>query len=301
MTAHADTKPNSRNVGKMLTLVYGAMSYLIFLFTTLYAIGFFGNLIVPKTLDSGPIVSFPYALLLDLVLLSLFAVQHSVMARPAFKRWWTRYIPQSMERSTYVLCTSLVLLLLYWQWLPVRGDIWNVENIIGRLLLLGLYGFGWLIVLYSTFLINHFDLFGLRQVYMNWRGVEYTHVGIKEPALYKVVRHPLMLGFLIAFWATPHMTIGHFLFSLATTGYILVGIHLEERDLLVAFGEAYRRYQQRVSMLLPVPKNLICSRSPSHRMLTTRSIISSDIASRRRDAHPLRFELSVQEKRDHDD
>lgn len=254
MTAHVDTKPNSRNVGKTLTLVYGAISYLAFLFTTLYAIGFFGNLIVPKTLDSGPIVSFPHALLLDLVLLGLFAVQHSVMARPAFKRWWTRYIPPSVERSTYVLFTSMLLLLLYWQWLPIPGTIWNGEHTAGGVFLQGLYWVGWVLVLLSTFLINHFDLFGLRQVYLHWRGVEYTHMGMKEPALYKLVRHPLMLGFLIAFWATPHMTVGHLLFSLATTGYILVGIHLEERDLLAAHGEAYRRYQQRVSMLLPVPK-----------------------------------------------
>jgi protein-S-isoprenylcysteine O-methyltransferase Ste14 len=254
MAAHADTKPNSRNVGKTLPLVYGAISYLTFLFTTLYAIGFFGNLIVQKTLDSGPSVSFPHALLVDLVLLGLFAVQHSVMARSAFKHWWTRYIPQSMERSTYVLCASLLLLLLYWQWLPIAGTIWNVEHTVGGVFLQGLYWVGWVIVLLSTFLINHFDLFGLRQVYMHWRDVEYTHVGMKEPALYKLVRHPLMLGFLIAFWATPRMTVGHLLFSLATTCYILVGIHLEERDLLAAHGEAYRRYQQRVSMLLPVPK-----------------------------------------------
>lgn len=254
MTAHVDTKPNSRNVGKTLTLVYGAISYLAFLFTTLYAIGFFGNLIVPKTLDSGPIVSFPHALLLDLVLLGLFAVQHSVMARPAFKRWWTRYIPPSVERSTYVLFTSMLLLLLYWQWLPIPGTIWNGEHTAGGVFLQGLYWVGWVLVLLSTFLINHFDLFGLRQVYLHWRGVEYTHMGMKEPTLYKLVRHPLMLGFLIAFWATPHMTVGHLLFSLATTSYILVGIHLEERDLLAAYGEAYRRYQQRVSMLLPVPK-----------------------------------------------
>ena len=254
MTAHVDTKPNSRNVGKTLTLVYGAISYLAFLFTTLYAIGFFGNLIVPKTLDSGPIVSFPHALLLDLVLLGLFAVQHSVMARPAFKRWWTRYIPPSVERSTYVLFTSMLLLLLYWQWLPIPGTIWNGEHTAGGVFLQGLYWVGWVLVLLSTFLINHFDLFGLRQVYLHWRGVEYTHMGMKEPTLYQLVRHPLMLGFLIAFWATPHMTVGHLLFSLATTGYILVGIHLEERDLLAAHGEAYRRYQQRVSMLLPVPK-----------------------------------------------
>ncbi|HET8843308.1 MAG TPA: NnrU family protein [Ktedonobacteraceae bacterium] len=240
--------------GRTLALVYGAFCYLTFLITVLWAIGFVENLFFPKIIDAGPGASFINAVLIDTLLLALFAIQHSVMARSAFKKWWTRIIPSAIERSTYVLVASLLLLLLYWQWLPIPGTIWNVEQTAGGILLQALSWIGWLIVLLSTFLINHFDLFGLRQVYLNWRGIEYTPVDMKTPVLYKLVRHPLMLGFLIAFWATPHMTVGHFLFSGASTGYILVGIYLEERDLLATHGEAYRRYQQRVSRLLPVPK-----------------------------------------------
>jgi protein-S-isoprenylcysteine O-methyltransferase Ste14 len=257
MATQTGTKKTTIARGRTLALVYGSISYLIFLFSALYAIGFVGDLIVPKTIDTGQSVPFMHALIVDALLLSLFAIQHSVMARPAFKQWWTTIIPQSIERSTYVLFTSMLLLLLYWQWLPIPGTIWNVEHTTGGVFLLGLYFVGWLIVFLSTFLINHFDLFGLRQVYVNWRAGKYTSLSFKTPSLYKPVRHPMMLGFLIAFWATPHMTVSHLIFSLATTAYILVGIHLEERDLLAFYGETYRRYQQRVSMLLPLPKKRV--------------------------------------------
>ncbi len=254
METQAGTEKTTNAMGRTLALVYGAVSYLIFLAAALYSIGFVGDLIVPKTINTGPVVPFILALIVDALLLGLFAIQHSVMARPAFKRWWTTIIPPSIERSTFVLFASLLLLLLYWQWLPMPTVIWDAKHTAAGVLLQGLYFIGWLIVFLSTFLINHFDLFGLRQVYVNWRALEYTNPGFKIPALYKFVRHPLMLGFLIAFWATPRMTVGHLIFALATTGYILVGIHLEERDLLAVYGKAYRHYQQRVSMLLPLPK-----------------------------------------------
>lgn len=254
MESQANTKKAVGIMKRIFALLYGAVSYLIFLIAAFYAIGFVSDLVVPRTVDTGPSASFIQALLTDILLLGLFAVQHSVMARPTFKKWWTKIVPRSVERSTYVLFASLLLLLLYWQWIPIPQDVWNVKQTAGGFLLLGLFFFGWLIVFLSTFLIDHFDLFGLRQVLANWRMREYTNSDFKTPVLYKLVRHPLMLGFLIAFWATPRMTVGHLLFSLATTGYILVGIHLEERDLLAVYGEAYRKYQQRVSMLLPLPK-----------------------------------------------
>jgi protein-S-isoprenylcysteine O-methyltransferase Ste14 len=257
MATQTGTKKAAIARGRTLALVYGAFCYLIFLVSALYAIGFVGDLIVPKTIDTGQSAPFVHALLVDVLLIGLFAIQHSVMARPTFKQWWTTVVPSSIERSTYVLFTSLLLLLLYWQWLPIPGTIWNVEYTASGIFLQGLYSVGWLIVFLSTFLIDHFDLFGLRQVYVNWRVRKYTSPSFKTPTLYKLVRHPMMLGFLIAFWATPHMTVGHLIFSLATTAYILVGIHLEERDLLVFFGEAYRLYQQRVSMLLPLPKKRV--------------------------------------------
>lgn len=249
----AKTKPHRTTWRAAPALAYAAVCYLLFLYTTVYATGFVGDLVVPKSIDSGAAVSPLWAILVDVALLSLFALQHSVMARPAFKQWWTRVVPRPIERSTYVLLASLALLLLFWQWLPVPETIWNLPNSGGRFLVLALYGLGWLVVVLSTFLIDHADLFGLRQVYEFWKVRERGAPGFKTPALYRLMRHPMMAGFLLAFWVTPHMTIGHLLFSMTMTAYILVGIHLEEHDLLATFGETYERYRQNVRMLAPLP------------------------------------------------
>jgi methanethiol S-methyltransferase len=238
-------------MGPILAVAYGVAAYFVFLCTFLYAIGFVSGVVVPKTVDTGPAGPIGEALVVNVLLLSLFAVQHSVMARKPFKRWLTQFVPASIERSTYVLLASLALILVFWQWRPIPAIVWEAANPALAMALLGLSLLGWLIVLLSTFLINHFELFGLQQVLLNMIGKDAAEPRFRTPLLYKLVRHPLYLGFIIAFWATPVMTAGHLLFALVTTVYILVAIALEERDLIDLFGDEYRRYRQRVAMLVP--------------------------------------------------
>ena len=244
---------NKDSVGRRLfVFLYGLLCYAIFFGTFLYAVGFVGNLFVPKSIDSAPQGALTQALLVNALLLGIFAVQHSVMARPAFKRRWTQIVPKPAERSTYVLFSSLALILLFWLWQPMGGVVWEVLDPMGRGLLLSLFAFGWLLVLATTFLINHFDLFGLRQVTLHLLGKEYIPLHFKTPGPYKLVRHPLYVGWLFAFWATPTMTAAHLVFSIATTAYILIAIQLEERDLAKEHGRAYENYRRSVPMLIPV-------------------------------------------------
>ena len=231
--------------------IYGSISYLIFFGTFLYAIGFIGNFGVPRTLDGAPTKPLLVAFLINTGLLTLFAAQHSVMARKWFKEWWTRIVPTPLERSTYVLFSSLALILLFWLWQPLGGVVWSVEDPLGQIVLRVLFGFGFALVLVSTFLINHFDLFGLRQVWLYLLGRPYTTLHFGTPGPYKLVRHPLYVGWLFAFWSTPTMTVAHLLFSVATTAYILLAIQFEERDLVREHGESYEAYRRSVPMLVP--------------------------------------------------
>jgi len=239
---------------RLLIPLYAIMSYGVFTVSFLYALGFVGNYVVPKSIDKpvdlGSPVNVSTAIVINLLLVSLFAAQHSIMARPAFKRWLVKRIPAACERSTYVLVSSLALLLLFWQWRPIPAPVWQTSGI-AAWLLTGVHWLGWLIAFASTHMIDHFDLFGLRQAFSLLKAAELPNQSFKTPLLYKIVRHPIMLGFLLAFWATPVMTAGHLLFAIANTAYILVALQFEERDLIAEFGETYRQYRRRVPMLVP--------------------------------------------------
>jgi protein-S-isoprenylcysteine O-methyltransferase Ste14 len=240
-------------MGRVAAVIYGVVVYVLFLAVFIYAIGFVGGILVPKSVDSGTETSMVTALVIDALLLALFAIQHSVMARQWFKRAWTKVVPEAVERSTYVLLASLALILLYWQWQPMTGVVWEVVNPAGRMVLLALSAIGWVAVLVSTCLVDHSALFGLKQVYQNLKRLPAEPIPFKTPALYKMVRHPIYGGFVIAFWSTPRMTVGHLFFAIMTTAYILVAIQFEERDLIRLYGERYREYRQRVGMLIPLP------------------------------------------------
>jgi protein-S-isoprenylcysteine O-methyltransferase Ste14 len=238
-------------IGRIGAFLFGLLAYTVFFGAFLYAVGFVAGMLVPKGIDDGPVVPTVEALIINLLLMSLFAVQHSVMARKSFKQWWTKFVPHSIERSVYVLFASLTLILLCWQWRPMPVIVWQITSPAGAMAMTALSFVGWLLVLTSTFLINHFELFGLRQVTANLAGRNLPEARFKTPLLYKFVRHPIYLGFIVAFWAAPVMTVGHLLFAAVTTAYIFVGIFLEERDLVALFGDQYRRYRAQVGMLIP--------------------------------------------------
>jgi protein-S-isoprenylcysteine O-methyltransferase Ste14 len=248
---------------RITSICFGLIAYVIFLGTFLYMIGFVFGAVVPKDIDSGLDVPTIEAVVINLLLLSLFAVQHSVMARRPFKQWWTRFIPNEIERSVYVLLASLALIVLAWQWRPIPATIWSVADPTAAMALSGLSLFGWAIVLFSSFQINHFELFGLQQVFANPTASAAGCPHFKTPFVYRLVRHPLYLGFIIAFWSTPTMSAGHLLFAAVTTAYIFVGANLEERDLIALFGDQYRQYRERVAMLVPWPRSVKAAPYPT--------------------------------------
>ncbi|MEM7097944.1 MAG: methanethiol S-methyltransferase [Pseudomonadota bacterium] len=250
-----DGAPHQTAFAKASILAYGIFSYLVFFACFLYAVGFIGKLGTPTAIDGPANMAWPAALGINSALLALFALQHSVMARPFFKRWLTRYIPQAAERSTYVLMSSIALAAVFAWWEPLGGEIWHVESTVGRTALYAGFGLGWLVVLYSTFLINHFDLFGLRQVWLEFRGQAYSELKFVMPWMYRIIRHPLYFGWLMVLWLTPDMTITHLVFAGLTTAYVFIGMHLEERDLKNAHPD-YRDYQQQVPMIIPGLKGM---------------------------------------------
>jgi len=238
-------------MGRGIAFLYGVVCYGIFFLTFLYLIGFLGNLLVPRSIDVGPVASISAAFLINFALIALFGIQHTVMARPGFKEKWTKIVPKSVERSTYVLISSLILILLYWQWRPMTGVIWEAEAVWAQNILWAVFFGGFLLVLMTTFVIDHFDLFGLRQVWLNLREKSYTDLRFKVTLFYKFVRHPMYIGWIMSFWGTPRMTAGHMLFALGMTTYILIAIRYEERDLVKFLGDDYARYREKVPMLIP--------------------------------------------------
>lgn len=238
---------------RVMYFIYGTICYVMFLGTFGYAIGFLVNFAVPRSIDKGPATAPSTAIVVNILLLGLFGLQHSVMARPTFKKWWTRYVPEPIERSTYVLFTNIVLILLFWQWRPINGIVWDVQGELARTSIYALFGLGWLVVFVSTVMLNHLDLFGMRQVWLHLLGRQYTRLPFKVPVFYRYARHPLYVGWLMTFWITPTMTAGHLLFAAVNTAYILIAIRLEERNLIEAHGDNYAEYRRMVPMLIPKP------------------------------------------------